>query len=218
VRRRRAAAHVVLGAVALLGTATCGRERTSGAAAARVPRTLRVTILGDVSDSRLSAVRAALGYWNGEAARLGLGVRLDSGTLVRTPVPDDVLLAAGRAMPWGGPGVLRLRATLAQVPGDVVIALAHGEIVSFGVSAGTGRTGIIGLRPADRWPLSLPNTMRNVAAHELGHVLGLSHNADAATLMCGRPAPCRPTAFASERARFFPLTPADEHRLRQRWR
>ncbi|MBK7831714.1 MAG: matrixin family metalloprotease [Gemmatimonadetes bacterium] len=67
------------------------------------------------------------------------------------------------------------------------------------------------------WPLSLPNTVRNVIAHELGHVLGLEHNGDATTLMCGRPASCRPVDFASGNARFFPLTAEDERRLTRRW-
>jgi hypothetical protein len=59
---------------------------------------------------------------------------------------------------------------------------------------------------------------RNAVAHELGHVLGLPHNDDPSTLMCGRPAPCRPTAFASDTDHFFPLTADDERELRETWR
>jgi len=47
---------------------------------------------------------------------------------------------------------------------------------------------------------------QNVIAHELGHAIGLGHNDDPTTLMCGRPAPCRPSLFQSQEARFFPLT------------
>ena len=47
--------------------------------------------------------------------------------------------------------------------------------------------------------------------------LGLSHNADPRTLMCGRPAPCRPDSFASTTVRLFPLTLSDERQLRERW-
>ena len=73
------------------------------------------------------------------------------------------------------------------------------------------------IRRADIPPLSLPNTVRNVVAHELGHVLGLNHNADSTMLMCGRPASCRPIAFVSDSARFFPLTKEDERWIESRW-
>jgi hypothetical protein len=200
--------------------AACGRDRRDqvGGEASRAPSpTLSVTILGAPSDPRIPVVREAIAHWNDEAARLSLRVRLDSGTVVNASIPEDALRAASSAMPMGGVGVLRLRAALRDVPGDIVVALSDAELISFGVSTGTGRLGIIGLRPADRMPLSLPNALRNVIAHELGHVLGLEHNADSTTLMCGRPARCRPSAFASEQAHFFPLTAADERRLQERW-
>jgi len=69
------------------------------------------------------------------------------------------------------------------------------------------------IRRADVPPLSLPNVARNVIAHELGHVLGLSHNSDPAMLMCGRPAECRPTLFRAPTNTFFPLTDADRRAL-----
>ena len=119
---------------------------------------------------------------------------------------------------WNGPAIGRLRKALTNVPGDIVIALSHAEFISFSAAWHPGVKGIVGLKRSDVWPLTLPNTVRNVAAHELGHVLGLSHNSDSTTLMCGRPSSCRPTAYVSDSARFFPLTASDEAYLRRHWR
>jgi hypothetical protein len=52
-------------------------------------------------------------------------------------------------------------------------------------------------------PLTLPNVAHNVIAQQLGRAIGLSDNADPTTLMCGRPALCRPDLFASDRPLVF---------------
>src|SRR5205823_14681803 len=104
-----------------------------------------------------------------------------------------------------------------RVPGDIVVALSGADLVSFALQWSPARKGFVGVRGADLFPLSLPNVPRNLVAHELGHVLGLRHNSDPATLMCGRPASCRPDLFASPSKRFFPLTAEDQASLRARW-
>jgi len=179
---------------------------------------LRVTILSDSSDTRLPAAREAIAHWSSEFHRLNRRLQFDSATVRADSIADDVVRAAqNEATVGGGPSTDRLLAKLADTPGDIVVVLTHADLISFSVRWRSGSKGVVAIRRADIMPLSLPNTVRNVVAHELGHVLGLNHNADSTTLMCGRPASCRPIAFVSDSPRFFPLTKDDERWIESRW-
>lgn len=209
---------LALSRVAACQTGDVGRVDSTALTRTANGPALRVVILGAGDDARVPAAREAIAHWNTEFRRLGRRVQFDSGTVRTDSVPDDVLRAAMNEVALGdGPATARLRARLDNVPADVVIALSNTDLISFSVRWRAGSRGVVGVRRADIPPLSAPNTVRNVIAHELGHVLGLSHNADSTTLMCGRPSPCRPATFASPRVIFFPLTADDERAIVRRW-
>jgi hypothetical protein len=184
--------------------------------AVRAQTLLGVTVVGDPRDSRASAIEEAVAFWNQSLDRLGAGVRIGKLRFVEGRAAERILQELER-------GEIDVRndralpALLGPLPGEIVVALPDADLMSFGVPWSPRAKGFVALRRGDAEPLSLPNVARNAAAHELGHVLGLDHNSDASTLMCGRPAPCRPNAFASDQPRFFPLTDADERRLRSHW-
>lgn len=158
---------------------------------------LRVAIIGDPNDPRVSTAREAVTHWNREFQRLGLRLHFDSVVVRQDSISDDLLRAASGEVSFGLASASRkLLAATDDLAADVVIVLSHTDLISFSVRWRAGSHGLVGIRRSDVPPLSYPNTVRNVIAHELGHVLGLDHNSDDKTLMCGRPAPCRPIAFA----------------------
>jgi Matrixin len=169
-----------------------------------------ITVVARVDDPRLPAVKQAVEYWNQTLAALPTPFRLGAITRVDGKVPDDDLEELSNSSPRG----LWIRyhpRPFAAFGGDLIIVLSDAEFVSF-----TSRIGdrmLVAIKNGSHPPLSSPNVLPNVIAHEIGHAIGLEHNDDPATLMCGRPASCRPGVFASDVPKMFSLTPADIARL-----
>ena len=165
-----------------------------------------ITVISAQGDSRISLVREAVDYWNRLFTELQTPFRLGVVTLVVGSIPDTDVLGLGLGRTWR-PG---LPASLAGYQGDILVVLSDASFIS--CAAPRGDQVVLAIKTQND-PRMTPNIMRNVIAHELGHAIGLDHNADPTLLMCGRPAPCRPGIYRSEAPRFFPLSASEKARL-----
>ena len=171
-----------------------------GRAWTKVPTLVVVT---PEHDSRLTATHEAIDFWNRTLAALGTPFRFGPVTQTPDTIPVDYLTTLS-AQVLNRTGFPDFPDSIQQLPGDLIVALSEGDFISFAARSPAGAKVLVGIKNDHRYPLTLPNVTRNMIAHELGHAIGLSHNADPTMLMCGRPAPCRPDAFQSYTKRFFP--------------
>jgi hypothetical protein len=175
-------------------------------------QTPKITVISAEGDPRLTLVDEAVAFWNKTLEEIGSGFRLGPVAHVVRPIPEEALQSLSRSI-VDGPRPVSVPQTLRDLPGDLTILLGDSDFVSFAGPFHAPSKRVVGIRGSNLLPMSLPNVARNVMTHELGHAIGLGHNGDPARLMCGRPAPCRPSLFRSDVPRIFPLTDDEKRQL-----
>lgn len=208
VRAALAAAALVVVALAAAPPVTVAGE----------PGGLSILVLApSATDDRVGPSREAVAFWNDRLAELGLDTRFaDPNVVVESPVERALenyarqvaqratRLPAGDAEPPPP-------AALVDLGADVVLLLSRQDILSFTwpLPRAPGRHLVVIRRVRGPYRTD-PMVTKHVVAHELGHVLGLGHNAEPHTLMCG---PCQPLTAEPDATGFLPLTAGDRARL-----
>ena len=169
--------------------------------------TPKIVILSAQDDSRVPAVREAIDFWNDELSQLGSAFRLGTTShSLRMISTDD--LRAYIATP--SVATRSLLNSIREANGDVIIALSDGDGFNpFTSSLPAVRKVLVAIPSFPKNLRMLPVVARFVVSHELGHVIGLGHNDDAASLMCGDGVPCRPRFKDG----VFPITTAEKAKL-----
>ncbi len=176
----------------------------------------RIAVVSTDNDVRLPAVREAVDFWNHELSKLGSPFRLGTIEHIVGMIPLSDIYALRGALSGGILGrtdPIPLPDSVRRVRENVIVALSDAKFSDFsGFSTGwpAHRKALVVIRSNELYPFMLPGGARNVIAHEFGHVIGLGHNDDTTTLMCGGPAWCH---FPYPNEGFFPLTKEEQTTL-----
>jgi hypothetical protein len=190
----------------------------SGTAAAQLRagwmKSPRIVVIGPSDDARQPLVDEAVVFWNKTFEQLGSGFRLGEITRHAGSVSGSELermseqvLQGTRRPNWTLPD------SIVNIPGDLFVVLGDADFVSFAGPFAANHRRMVAIRGLQHSPMNVPNVARNVIAHELGHAIGLRHNSDPTSLMCGRPSSCRPYLFRSGEPKMFPLTDQERNDL-----
>jgi matrixin len=163
-----------------------------------------IIVVSVEDDFRVPAIREAVDFWNAELAQLGSPFRLGTMTHSLRGIAASDLLALK-----AGTLLHPVKNSMREANGGVIVVLSdHDGFNPFAFPWPALRKVLVAI-PSLRKLESWPGFASNVVAHELGHAIGLGHNDDATSLMCGGAARCDPLPKDG----FAPLTSADKTKL-----
>ena len=186
----------------------------------RAADTSIVVLAPTATDDRLDPSRQAIAFWNDRLDELGVDTALtDPEVLLDSPVARSLenyaRQIATRAVGLPGGSYEPAPPTaLTDLDGDIIVLLSRQDIMSFTwpMPRVSPPRYFVVIRAVHGPYRNDPMVSRHVVAHELGHALGLDHNAEPHTLMCG---PCQPLTAEPDATGFLPLTEGDRARLRE---
>ncbi|RYF42172.1 MAG: hypothetical protein EOO27_45480 [Comamonadaceae bacterium] len=167
-----------------------------------------VAISAHEDDVRFAVVEDAVAYWNSLLADQGSAFRLGPVSRLVRPLPEEDV----KGFPMSNYRVYP--DAFLGLPGDLRVLLSDGAFISYAANFDVNHRRVIGIRNMEDPVMGKPNVLANLVIHEVGHAIGLGHNDTTGTLMCGRPARCRPNDYEAETPRIFPLMPAEMDLLR----
>jgi matrixin len=175
----------------------------------------QIVVMSAENDPRLTALHEAVAFWNAALSSLGSSFRLVSPAIVPKTITDTDLrpsrdFSEARQLYDWKTGSFNLRELVTQRSDDVVIVFPKISMGSFALQYFPVRKFLVVIGTPILRPVTESNRIQNVIAHELGHVIGLGHNNDETSLMCGGSAQCNTT---KEERGFLPLTRGDKKRL-----
>jgi Matrixin len=163
-----------------------------------------IVVMSNADDARLSAVYEAVAFWNAMFANVGSLFRLGRVTHTAETIPPVEIRRL-----WTVSSFAALD-RVGNINGDIFVVLSDLAEASFTAKSPWVWKALVVIGSDLDALAPRPNGLQNMIAHEFGHAIGLDHNSEPATLMCGGSSRCH-----SKRVNdgFLPLTRRERVRI-----